>query len=80
VSCIRSAHKWSLNLTDEVKREIAIMKRLRHPNVVSLFEVIDDPTAKQVFLIQVGTCTAQSVLEFVDISFFSMRHAYMLLM
>lgn len=50
---IRSAHKWSLNLTDEVKREIAIMKRLRHPNVVSLFEVIDDPTAKQVYLIQV---------------------------
>ena len=49
----RSAHKWSLNLTDEIKREIAIMKRLRHPNVVSLFEVIDDPTAKQVYLIQV---------------------------
>ena len=28
---------------DEVRREIAIMKKLLHPNVLRLFEVLDDP-------------------------------------
>jgi calcium/calmodulin-dependent protein kinase kinase 2 len=41
-----------MNVTNEIKREIAIMKNLRHPNIVSLMEVIDDPSAKQVYLIQ----------------------------
>lgn len=43
-----------MNVTNEIKREIAIMKNLRHPNIVSLLEVIDDPSAKQVYLIQVS--------------------------
>jgi [calcium/calmodulin-dependent protein kinase] kinase len=28
---------------EEVKREIAIMKKLNHPHVLRLFEVMDDP-------------------------------------
>lgn len=28
---------------EDIKREIAIMKKLQHPNVLKLFEVLDDP-------------------------------------
>lgn len=28
---------------EDIKREIAIMKQLLHPNVLRLFEVLDDP-------------------------------------
>ena len=37
--------------TDGVKREIAILKRARHENIVGLYEVIDDPTLKKVYLV-----------------------------
>ncbi|KAK6518901.1 hypothetical protein TWF281_003592 [Arthrobotrys megalospora] len=43
---------------EKVKREIAILKKCRHPNVVRLIEVIDDPSSKKVYL----------VLEFVELS------------
>lgn len=36
---------------DQTKREIAILKKARHPNVVSLLEVIDDPSRNKVYLI-----------------------------
>ncbi|KAG5492650.1 hypothetical protein JKF63_01229 [Porcisia hertigi] len=37
---------------DEVlKREIAIMKKVRHRNCVSLYEVIDDPDSQRLYLI-----------------------------
>ena len=36
----------------DVRREISIMKRLRHPNLVSLVEVIDDPSSDRLFLVQ----------------------------
>lgn len=36
---------------DKIKREIAILKKARHPNIVSLLEVIDDPTCKKVYII-----------------------------
>ena len=32
---------------EDIKREIAIMKKLRHPNVLQLFEVLDDPKVTQ---------------------------------
>ena len=34
----------------DLKREIAIMKKLNHPNVVKLFEVIDDPKSENIYL------------------------------
>eukprot|EP00756_Hemistasia_phaeocysticola_P038463 Hpha_TRINITY_DN16758_c2_g1::TRINITY_DN16758_c2_g1_i1::g.79101::m.79101/K07359/CAMKK2; calcium/calmodulin-dependent protein kinase kinase 2 len=36
---------------DDVLREIAIMKRLDHPNIVTLHEVIDDPDSNKLYLI-----------------------------
>ena len=36
---------------DKVKKEVAILKQARHPNVVGLLEVIDDPTRKKVYIV-----------------------------
>lgn len=36
---------------DRTKREVAILKKARHSNVVSLLEVIDDPSKNKVYLI-----------------------------
>ena len=41
-------------LVDTLRREVAIMKKLRHPNVVALWEVIDDPKAQKLYMIQVS--------------------------
>ncbi|KAF9446158.1 kinase-like protein [Macrolepiota fuliginosa MF-IS2] len=41
-----------LNTTElKIKKEIAIMKKLRHPNVVRLFEVIDDRMKEKVYMV-----------------------------
>ena len=32
---------------EDIKREIAIMKKLVHPNVLRLFEVLDDPNVRR---------------------------------
>jgi [calcium/calmodulin-dependent protein kinase] kinase len=34
-----------------IKEEIAIMKKLNHPNLVSLFEVLDDPTEDSLYMV-----------------------------
>ncbi|PGH31513.1 CAMKK/ELM protein kinase [[Emmonsia] crescens] len=44
------------NPEDKVKKEVAILKKARHENVVSLLEVIDDPNQQKVYI----------VLEFVE--------------
>ena len=36
---------------DKVKKEVAILKQARHPNVVALLEVIDDPSRKKVYIV-----------------------------
>lgn len=35
----------------KIKREIAILKKARHPNIVGLLEVIDDPKRKKVYIV-----------------------------
>ncbi|KAF2491018.1 kinase-like protein [Lophium mytilinum] len=39
------------NHEDKIKKEIAILKKARHPNIVSLLEVIDDPSRKKVYIV-----------------------------
>ena len=34
-----------------IEREIAVMKKLAHPNICKLLEVIDDPEANKLYLI-----------------------------
>lgn len=45
-----SKESWSD--VEGIAMEVKIMKRLRHENIVSLHEVIDDPLAKKIYLIQ----------------------------
>ena len=40
----------SENPLDKVYREIAIMKKLDHPNVVKLVEVVDDPEEDNLYM------------------------------
>jgi len=43
--------KTAENPLDKVYREIAIMKKLDHPNVVKLVEVVDDPEDDQMYMV-----------------------------
>jgi serine/threonine protein kinase len=36
---------------EDIKREIAIMKKLLHPNILRLFEVLDDPKVNKMYLV-----------------------------
>ena len=47
---------------NSIKQEIAVMKRLKHPNIVALHEVINDPTARKIFLIQ-EVCKSRIMLH-----------------
>nr|OQO28679.1 hypothetical protein B0A51_05719 [Rachicladosporium sp. CCFEE 5018]OQO31927.1 hypothetical protein B0A51_01122 [Rachicladosporium sp. CCFEE 5018] len=39
------------NAEDKVKKEVAILRKARHPNIVGLLEVIDDPNRKKVYIV-----------------------------
>ncbi|KAJ3570267.1 hypothetical protein NP233_g4516 [Leucocoprinus birnbaumii] len=43
---------YPMNSTENsIRKEIAIMKKCRHPNIVQLFEVIDDPRQEKIFMV-----------------------------
>lgn len=46
----RKNAKSSETYWEDIKREIAIMKKLLHPNVLRLYEVLDDPKVVFFFL------------------------------
>ena len=54
-------------LAETLRREVAVMKKLRHPNIVTMLEVIDDPKAQQVYIIQVCVMHSRAVVEVVDV-------------
>lgn len=39
------------NQDDKVKKEVAILKKVHHPNVVTLLEVIDDPEISKIYVV-----------------------------
>lgn len=43
---------WNDEASNSIRQEIAVMKRLKHQNVVGLHEVIDDQSQRKIFLIQ----------------------------
>ncbi len=43
-----SKQRTALN---DVQREIAVMKKLTHPNIVNLIEVLDDPSHDSLYII-----------------------------
>ena len=42
-------------MLQNVRREVALMKKLVHPNVVRLLEVIDDPQNDLLFMVSEST-------------------------
>jgi len=38
-------------ISKQIRNEIKILQRCRHPNIVALFEVIDDPSREDIFLV-----------------------------
>ncbi|KAF9105716.1 hypothetical protein BGX29_011586 [Mortierella sp. GBA35] len=47
----RRLGRAQLSNEQKIRREIAIMKKCIHPNVVRLIEVIDDPNARKIYLV-----------------------------
>ncbi|KAI1078498.1 kinase-like protein [Whalleya microplaca] len=47
----RRLGKVTASPQDKTKKEIAILKKIRHPNVVALLEVIDDPELKKIYMV-----------------------------
>jgi [calcium/calmodulin-dependent protein kinase] kinase len=47
----RIRYSQTRNALSDVEKEIAIMKKLNHPNVVSLIEVLDDPAVDMLYII-----------------------------
>jgi len=39
------------NALEDIKMEIAIMKRLDHPNIINMIEIIDDPNHEKIYMV-----------------------------
>eukprot|EP00123_Amoebidium_parasiticum_P011861 comp20946_c0_seq1/m.27999 comp20946_c0_seq1/g.27999 ORF comp20946_c0_seq1/g.27999 comp20946_c0_seq1/m.27999 type:complete len:458 (-) comp20946_c0_seq1:440-1813(-) len=39
------------NAMDDLRKEISILKKLRHPNIIRLFEVLDDPNQDRIYMV-----------------------------
>lgn len=51
-SLLKKRRVGSNKSDDQLLREVAVMKQLAHPNVVALYEVIDDPASGRFYLVQ----------------------------
>lgn len=62
-SLLRGSQQQHLHASKEnenkIRREIAILKKCSHPNVVRLREVIDDPTSRKIYLVLEYTETGE---------------------
>lgn len=58
--------RWNpMEAEQKIRREIAIMKKCEHPNVVALREVMDDPDSKKIYLgINISIIILIVVLEY----------------
>lgn len=50
------------DLADLIRREIAVMKKIDHPNLVSLYEVLDDPDSDALYLV-IEWCSSGCVVN-----------------
>ncbi|KEQ73448.1 kinase-like protein, partial [Aureobasidium namibiae CBS 147.97] len=57
------------NAEDKVKKEVAILKKARHPNIVALLEVIDDPARKKVYIVLERVELGEIVWQILDADF-----------
>jgi serine/threonine protein kinase len=49
--CDSKGRPRKVEYSDKVMKEIAILKKIDHPNIVKLFEVIDDPRNEKLFMV-----------------------------
>ena len=47
----------------ELLREVEVMRKLRHPNLVALREVIDDPAGNQLYMVQVSRISQATIVH-----------------
>lgn len=46
----KNPNRKEINPLDKIYREIAVLKKLNHPNIVKLVEVLDDPVEDNLYL------------------------------
>jgi len=65
----------SKEINDVTKQEFAILKKIDHPNLISLIEVIDDPNNQKIYMIMnymdLGSIGSPSHLAFIKSRYFS---------
>jgi serine/threonine protein kinase len=54
---------------EELQREIAILKKIKHPNCVQLIEVLEVPDGDQVYMGTFTVCSLSGIVKFRSVSF-----------